>query len=114
MLVREDALIVPVCFWNVLPFILAAREDAAMVNDAACARTRRKNAQDGRGTIAGGRQAVFRARAAEGRPLEDTQLRGDNRSTILTPEGRCSVKRSAGLHYPLTFHSSTEESFTRC
>ena len=59
-------------------------------------------------------EAVFRDGAAEGRPLEEAQLRRARRSTIFCPEGRCFVKRSAGLNSPFTFRSSTEASLTRC
>jgi len=63
MLVWQDALIVPVCFWNLLPFVFAAREDAAMVNNVAYGRTRRKNAQNGRRTTVGGRRSGFQSRS---------------------------------------------------
>ncbi len=59
-------------------------------------------------------EAVFRAGAAEGRPLEEAQFRRARRSTIFCPDGRCFVKRSAGLNSPFTFRNSAEESLTRC
>ena len=57
---------------------------------------------------------AFSSGADDGRPPDVWQLTSASRSTIFCPDGRCFVKRSAGLHSPLTSQSSMGESLTRC